>query len=72
MKKRMVTLGETFPCPHGCEHHRVPTQDPTGCGHYHSPTEWGHHENKHNSDYWQAISAAEQELADEYERNDHK
>jgi hypothetical protein len=44
-----------FPCPHGCTHHRVASQEPTACGHYHSPSEWGHHEQKHNSEYWKAI-----------------
>jgi hypothetical protein len=46
----------TYPCPHGCTDHRVKSLDPTACGHYHSPSEWGHHEQKHNSDYWKAIS----------------
>lgn len=46
-----------YPCPHGCTDHTVRSPDPTACGHYHSPTEWGHHENQHNSDYWAAIGA---------------
>lgn len=45
-----------YPCPHGCTTHTVPSLLPTACGHYHSPSEWGHHEQKHNSEYWQAIS----------------
>jgi hypothetical protein len=43
------------PCPHGCTTHTVPSQDPTACGHYHSPDEWGHREQIHNSAYWKAI-----------------
>ncbi len=44
-----------YPCPHGCTNHTVKSESPTACGHYHSPSEWGHHEQKHNSEYWQAI-----------------
>lgn len=44
-----------YPCPHGCTNHTVKSEEPTACGHYHSPSEWGHHEQKHNSEYWKAI-----------------
>ena len=49
-----------YPCPHGCKTHTVPSLDPTACGHYHSPDEWGHHEQIHNSAYWAAIGKASQ------------
>lgn len=50
-----------YPCPHGCTNHTVSSLYPTACGHYHSPTEWGHHEDVHNSDYWAAIGKKERE-----------
>jgi hypothetical protein len=56
--QRLATDG-AHPCPHGCENHTVPSLNPTACGHYHSPTEWGHHEDQHNSDYWAAIGKAQ-------------
>lgn len=46
---------DEWPCPHGCKDHTVPSEVPTACGHYHSPSEWGHHEQIHNSAYWKAI-----------------
>lgn len=50
-----------YPCPHGCTDHTVKSEDPTACGHYHSPEEWGHREQVHNSDYWAAIGRARAE-----------